>query len=771
MAIFISALSFAQNKVTISGKISDKESGEDIFFASVYIKGTQKSVTSNEYGFYSLTIDTSETGKEVTLVINSFEYGTKQIKLTLDGDKTINHKLESSTRTLKEAVVTGTKTKAKEELESTDMSSTKLSIGQIKHIPTIGGETDIIKVVQLLPGVSSGLEGTSGMFVRGGDADQNLVLLDESTVYNIGHLFGFFSVFNPDAIKDMTMIKGAFPAQYGGRLSSILDIKMNEGNLNKFHAKGGIGLLSSRLTLEAPIIKEKMSFLISGRRTYIDQVFKAVGLNVPYYFYDLNTKLNYKISDKDRIFYSGYFGNDVLRFNENDSNDKGSGKDSTETDSTAAVGFDFGFTLGNFTNTIRWNHIYNNKLFSNISFISTSFDYNIRGQVGNNVVQVNSNIVDFGLKADWDYFVNEKNHIKFGANVVQHIFKPNILSTEGDISDFVGSSAGERLYTTESAIYGYSDRDLNVRWKLKYGLRISSSAVKNKFYAGLEPRIAARYKLAENDALKFSYSRMKQYMHRVSSSTVALPTDLWYPVTENIAPQKSDQVAVGYHHLFPKLKTALTIEGYYKWLGNVIEYREGANLILNDEFENELLQGTGDAWGAEFLLKRESGKFTGWASYTLSWATRDFDDLNNGETFWAKYDRRHNISLVGGYQFNERLNFSAVWVYQTGARFTAQIGQYAMPNAALTGIDLIPIYTERNAVQMSPGHRLDLNFSIKSKPEKKFKSEWSFGCYNTYNYATPYRINIVPTEDGIGYRYEQPGLFGFIPSIAYNFEF
>ena len=734
----------AQN-VTISGKVSDATSGEDLLFTSVFVKGKNLGTTTNEYGFFSLTIDKSALGAdEVVLVVNMISYGTKEILVPLDGDQTVNIKLKPKAEALDAVQVVAEHTRQKDELESTEMSTTRLTMKEIRTLPTLAGETDIVKIVQLLPGVSAGLEGTAGMFVRGGDADQNLVLLDEAVVYNIGHLFGFFSVFNPDAIKDMKMIKGAFPANYGGRLSSILDIHMNDGDQNKIHGTGGIGILSSRLTLEGPIMKDKMSFLVSGRRTYIDQMFKLVNLFVPYYFYDINGKLNYKISDKDRLFYSVYYGNDVLRF---DGQDVDNASDEPASDTSAAdLGLDFGFTLGNLTNTLRWNHVYSPKLFSNVSLISTSFKYNINGQLAGNSILVSSNILDFGAKADFEYYHDSKTKIKYGAAVTEHIFKPNILSTSGDISDFVGSSEGDRLYTTEMALYGSIDKELSPLIKVNGGLRVSGSVVKGKFYTGLEPRVSGRYLLSEQDAIKLSYSRMKQYMHRVSSSTVALPTDLWYPVTATIKPQVSDQVAIGYNHLFESIKTAITIEGYYKWMNNLIEYREGANLILNDNFEEELLQGSGDSWGTELLVKRDEGKLTGWVSYTLSWATRDFEELNGGNTFYAKYDRRHNIAIVANYKLSKRWTVSAVWVYQTGSRFTAQIGQYLMPNPSLTGLDIIPIYTDRNAVQMSPGHRLDLNFTFGPNPKKdrKFKSEWSFGCYNLYNYATPYRVNIVP---------------------------
>ncbi|MGB1040009.1 MAG: TonB-dependent receptor plug domain-containing protein, partial [Flavobacteriales bacterium] len=658
-----------------------------------------------------------------------------------------------------------------EELKSTEMSKDNLTMEQMRTLPSIGGEVDILKIAQLLPGVQGGGEGGTGMFVRGGDADQNLVLLDEAIVYNVGHLFGFFSVFNPEAIKDMTIIKGAFPSQYGGRLSSVLDITMKNGNDTKFHGSGGVGLLSSRLTLEMPIKKGKGSILIAGRRTYIDQVLKLVGTELPYYFYDLNVKANYQITDKDRIFYSLYYGKDVLSFADEGSND-------SDTSGGGGSAFDFGFELGNWTNTIRWNHIYNPKLFSNVSLINTNFNYEIYGNVANNRIIISSNVVDLGGKIDFDYFKSPEQKLKFGASFINHVFRPNIVTTTGDISEILGSSRGQKQITQEMAVYGNMEHELNEIYKINYGLRLSGSTVKGKFYTGIEPRVSARMMLNEWDALKISYSRMKQYMHRVSSSTVALPTDLWYPITQNIKPQISDQVAAGYNHLFDKHKIMVTAEVYYKWLQNLIEYKEGASLVLNNDFENELLQGTGDAWGFELMVKKEKGKFSGWISYTLSWATRDFDELNGGKKFWAKYDRRHTASVVTTYKLSKRWTASAVWTYQTGSRFTAQNGQYFMPNPTLTGVDVIPLYTERNAVQMSASHRLDLNFVLKGrehrlfgeKKKKKFTGEWHFGCYNTYNYAQPYRVNIVPTENG-GYKYEQPGLFGFIPSIAYNFKF
>lgn len=755
--------------ITISGTLSDSKSGEALLFAGVFIQGTNIATTTNEYGFFSITINENEIeGDKVEIVFSYLGYTPKKITVAKSSSMRLDAKIDAETTQIGEVTITGTRTAEEKEVSSTQMSAVRIPMKNIKSIPSIGGETDVIKVIQLMPGVQGGSEGTTGMFVRGGDADQNLVLLDEAAVYNIGHLFGFFSVFNSDAIKDITLYKGAFPSKYGGRLSSILDIKMKEGHQNEYHAEGGIGLLSSRLTIQGPIVKDKGSFLIAGRRTYIDQVFKLVGQTVPYYFYDLNIKANYKLSPNDRIYYSTYIGNDVLKLTEEDTAED---EDSAE---GGGAGFGFGFKLGNKTNTLRWNHIFNEKLFANTSLIHTKFNYDINGEFTGNNILIRSNVRDIGIVSNFDYYPKAGRQINYGVSVTEHIFRPNVVSTSGDISEFLESSEGEKSNVLEFGVYGGIEQEFkDGLYKVKAGLRFSGAAVKNKTYFGLEPRLAARRKLSEFSSAKISYSLMKQYMHRVASSSVALPTDLWYPVTESVKPQYANQIAGGLFHFFDKAKTNVSIEGYYKWMNNLIEYREGANLILNDNFEDELLSGSGDSWGMEFLVKKDAGKLAGWVGYTLSWATRDFDELNNGETYWAKYDRRHSISIVGTYEISKRISFSAVWVYSTGSRFTAQIGQYAVPNASLTTVELVPLYTSRNEVAMSPSHRLDINFILGPRPDKKkkLKGEWHFGAYNVYNRATPYSIQIEPADEGLGYKYVQPGLFGFIPSISYNFKF
>ncbi len=763
----LSITSLSAQTVTLNGYLTEEGSGEALIGGTVYVPEAEAGAYTNEYGFWSITIPPGD----YTVIFKYLGYLSDTVSISLTENTTLDRPLKPEGTELATVEITAEDLAAKEDVQSTRMGAIKMNMKEISLVPVLGGETDVLKVMQLMPGVSQGTEGTTGMFVRGGDADQNLVLLDEAIVYNTGHLFGFFSVFNPDALKDMTMIKGAFPAQYGGRLSSVLDLRTKEGNLNKFHVKGGIGLLSSRLNIEGPIIKDRLSFSIAGRRTYIDQVFKTVGINIPYYFYDLNGKMNFKISNKDRIYFSTYVGDDVLKVSEEIASD-----DEQDTTSTSTDLFNFGFELGNTTQTLRWNHLFSEKLFANFSLIHTTFNYNIRGSFVDNSILITSRIRDLGAKADFDWFVSPKTHVKFGAGSIYHRFRPNVVSTAGEISDFLSSQQGSLINNQELYAYGGVDHEFSNRFKVNTGLRLSSAlTVGSTFYPGLEPRISGRFTTSEYSSVKASYSRMYQYMHRVSSSTIALPTDLWYPVTEQVVPQNADQFAVGFHQFIPKARLSIEIEGYYKRLRNLIEYREGAQLVLNDNFEEDLVNGTGDSYGMEVLLRRKRGRLSGWIGYTLSWSTRQFDELNNGQRYWARYDRRHDLSVVSILELSKRISLSGVFIYQNGSRFTAQVGQYFQPNATLTGVDVIPIYTDRNAIRMAPTHRLDLNLVIKSDPlndndePKRFKTEWHIGAYNVYNRASPFRINIETTDTG--YKYTQPGLFGLVPFVAFNFEY
>lgn len=739
---------------TLSGHIYDNNDGEALPGATLFLTETKSGAATNVYGFYSLTV------KESTFNLQVSYLGYEQLDttITLTKNTNLDFYLNEQVGEIGEIEVSATRLELQEEVNSTRMSTFRIRPEEIQNIPTLGGEADLIKIAQLLPGITAGNEGTSGMFVRGGTDDQNLVVLDDAVVYNLGHLFGFFSVFNADAIKDVDIVKGGFSADYGGRLSSVMDVRMNEGSQQRYNIRGGLGLLTSRFTIDGPIIKDRMSFMLSARRTYIDRVFKLLGTNLPYYFYDYNAKLNYKISNNDRIYFSSYFGDDVLAFDET------SGEDEGDED------LNFGFNLGNFTSTLRWNHIYGSqKLFSNVTLHQTRFKYDIQGDFIANSLLIRSQIQDIGVKADWQYFESTENKYVFGAQSVSHFFRPNVVSTSGDIGDFVDNRKGDLIENTEWAIYGGNERDISDQLKLNIGIRYSFTLTEKKLYSGPEPRLSARYKLDDENSVKASYSLMRQYMHRVSSSSIALPTDLWYPVTRNVKPQRSHQFALGYTRIFPKNQLSLTIETYFKNLNNLIEYREGASLILNDNFERELIAGKGDSFGIEFLLRKKYGSFTGWVSYSLSKTSRNFDDLNNGNTYPTKYDRRHVANLISMIELNDRVTFSAVWSFQSGAWFTPQTGQFLMPNASFTEIELIPIYGSRNGTQLSSSHRLDINFILKPRGKRRFGGEWHIGAYNFYNRAAPFRVDIQ--SNGVNYEYVQQGLFGFIPSIAYNFNF
>ncbi len=744
-----------EEQITISGHLKDPETKEVLLYSKIFVKELNRGVVTNEYGYFSILVPK---GEKYTLLISSTGYPNTTIDISGQISSLEDLFIKNQQAELQEVVIKAKKSQGEELIKNTEVSVVRLNIKEIKMLPAIGGETDVLKVAQLMPGINKGVEGGTNFFVRGGDGDQNLILVDEATVYNPGHLFGFFSVFNPDVIKDITIYKGGFPSNYSGRLSSITDIRTIDGDKNKLKINGGIGMLSSRLMIEGPLWKDKASFMIAGRRSYIDKVFKLAGYNVPFYFYDLNAKIHINLTKKDKLYLSSYFGNDVLRFN-------GNGSDSANT-------FGFGFKLGNFTQTVRWNHIFSPKLFSNLSLIHTQFQYDIYGNFFENNILIKSSVEDIGFKYDFQYFKNSNTKLNYGIQVTNHRFRPNAVSTSGIITEYLKNKKGSLLSTVESNAYIDIKHTLNDRWKIDGGLSLPTSFVYNKKYFGVSPRFNIAYQLNEKQALKFSVSRMYQFMHRVSSSTMALPTDLWYPISKNIKPQIADQIALAYNLNLPMLKSFIVIEGYYKYMQNLTEYREGSQLILNDKFEDLLIQGKGWSSGAEFLFKKDEGKITGWIGYTLSWTKRRFSELNNGNPFWAKYDRRNYFTLVGIYTINPRLSFSAIFEMCSGTRFTPMIGQYFQPNAGLTGVDIVPIFAERNSYKMSAAHRLDINFIIKSKikEKKRYYSEWHLGVYNVYNRAAPFQIQVVQKPDGT-YKYTQPGLFGFLPTIGYNFKF
>ena len=755
---------FAQN-FTISGTIKDSTNGEDLFGASVRVKELSNvGAVANAYGFFSLTLEKGS----YTLLFRSIGFSDKEVAIDLMEDKNLTIELNIPKEVQEIDAVKVSATKENENITSSGMNVTKFNPKDIETIPVLFGEKDIMKTLQLTPGVKSAGEGNAGFFVRGGGSDQNLVLLDEAPVYNASHLLGFFSVFNSDAIKDLSLYKSGIPAEYGGRASSVLDVKMRDGNNKKFGASGGIGLISSRLTLEAPIVKDKGSFIISGRRSYVDLFLKAAPdtniRDTKLFFYDLNAKANYRIGEKDRIFLSGYFGRDKL-----------------------GVGDAFGFNWGNATATARWNHLISSKMFSNTSVIFSNFDYEFNIGSGDEGFGVSSSIQDWNLKQDFSYYLNNSNTLKFGGNGIYHTFKPGSLTGENE--SFNEVILDER-YGLEFAFYLQNEQKIGSRLNLMYGLRysgfsllgdgyayefdangeVSSSTAVSKgdviqYHGGFEPRFSASYILTENNSIKLSYNRNLQYLHQVSNSTTSSPTDIWVPSSNNVKPQIGDQVAAGYYHNFKQNTYVISTEIYYKNLLNQIDYRDGAESFLNNEIEGEFVYGTGKAYGFELQVQKKKGKFTGWISYTLSRSLRNFDDINDGQTFSARQDRIHDISVVLMYRLNKSLAFSSSWIYYTGDAATFPSGKYEINGS------IIPFYTERNGYRMPDYHRLDLGLTWYMKEREKFEHNMNFSIYNAYNRENAYAINFKVNPDNPDQTQAvQTTLFKIIPSITYNFN-
>ena len=764
----------AQNKYTISGYVQDNESGENLIGVSIYDQKTYKGTASNQYGFYSLTI---EEGNYV--IIYSF-IGYKSItkKVTLNKDIRLNVSLNSDAIITEEVIVTGER--LDKNVSSSNMSQAKIEVDNIKQLPVILGEVDILKSAQLLPGIQSGGEGNSGLYVRGGGPDQNLILLDEAVVYNAAHLFGFFSVFNADAIKDINIIKGGMPAEYGGRLSSVLDITMKDGNNKKYEADGGIGLLSSRLTIQGPVQKDKSSFIVSGRRTYVDVLSKpfmpkeSAFSGSGYYFYDLTTKINYRISDKDRIYLSGYFGRDVFNF--------------TNTDN----GIGIEIPWGNATTSLRWNHLFNDKLFMNTSLIFSDyrFEFNIAQQ--DFELKIFSGINDWNTKVDFLYQPNQRHTIKFGTNYTYHEFTPgNASGRSGDV--VFEPDQIFKQYSNEGALYLSDDFEVSDALKIHAGLRYSSfqhsgyisfrDYVKNDFtgntdnYRHIEPRLSFRYRLSTTSSIKGAYTQNYQYIHLASTSSVSLPTDLWVPSSSGIKPKFADQYALGY---FKNLKDNMyetSIEAYYKEMTNLIEYKEGVlpEDNTNSSSDDAFAFGDGDSYGVEFLIKKNKGKTTGWIGYTLSKTTKYFDEVNDGIAFPAKYDRRHDLSVTATHKLSEKWTLSSVFVYATGNAITLPNERYVIGGNPYTE------FTSRNGFRIEPYHRLDVGATYSPKKKKKFQSSWNFSIYNVYSRKNPYFIYFaLEANDGEDGSFEegnvtpkayQVSIFPILPSITWNFNF
>jgi len=714
----------AQKKYTISGTIKDAATGEVLIGATVKLKeATQNGTASNSYGFYSLSAPEGD----YALLVSYVGYAPAAYSVKLNTDKNIDINLSAKSE-LTEVVING-RARNNDNVASPQMGVEKLDMSQVNNVPVLLGERDILKTLSLLPGVKAASEGNTGFYVRGGASDQNLILLDEAIVYNASHLFGFFSTFNSDAIKDVSLFKGGMPAQYGGRLSSVLDIKMDEGNNQDYVVQGGIGLIASRLKIEGPIVKNKGSFMISARRTYIDAFLKASSDTTvkgsSLYFYDLNAKANYHFDDKNVLYLSGYFGKDVL------------GLKNT-----------FGTNWGNSTATLRFNHLFSSKLFSNTSLIYSNYNYTIKSYLpGNDFVAV-SKINDINLKEDFQYFASSSHTLKFGIDALHHSLAPGSITSTDSSSSF-NTKIIERRYGLETAAYMSDEWHVNNKLSLLYGLRLSgislfgpgtfstyndagntvTSAVYKpgqmvKDYFNLEPRLSASYSLNDQTSIKASYNRNTQNIHIISNSNSSTPTDLYVMSSNNIKPEIADQVSTGYFRNFADNVFEFSTEVYYKWLQNQIDYKNGAELILNQDVESQLVYGTGRAYGIELFLKKKYGRFNGWLGYTLSKTERKFDAINNGNYFPATQDRTHDISAVGIYQFSKRWSFSGTFVYGTGNAVTYPNGKYEL--GGLTTF----YYSQRNANREPSNNRLDLGATLEGKPHKKYHSSWTFGIYN-----------------------------------------
>ena len=765
--LFIIHSAFGQN-ITISGNVTDSNNGEDLFGASVIATDmTNTGAKTNVYGFYSLSIP-----KGIhTLVYRDFGFEDQIIEIELTKDTTIHIELSKSEDIQKLEEIEVTSKRSNDNITSAHMEVTRLDPKSIATIPILFGEQDIMKTLQLTPGVKGGGEGTAGFYVRGGGADQNLILLDESIVYNASHLLGFFSVFNSDAIKDVSLYKSGIPAQYGGRASSVMDVRMNDGNNKKFGATGGIGLISSRLTVEGPIVKNKGSFIVSGRRSYADVFLlfskKEELKNTALYFYDLNAKANYKLGEKDRIYLSGYMGRDKFSFDKQ-----------------------FTFDWGNKAANLRWNHLFNDKLFMNTSFIYSDFNYEFTIGAGEDGFGIRSVIRDYNIKQDYSYFINPNNNLKFGLNGIHHTFRPGILNS-GSNSGFSLTSLDDR-HAIELGLYVQNEQKIGKRWSLMYGLRYSGfnfigkgtayeydkegSIIKEtkydawktiKYYQGLEPRFSAGFIINENNSIKTSYNRIFQYLHQLSNTTAATPTDVWVPTSNNVKPLIGDQVALGYYRNLKHDEYQISVEAYYKWLQNEIDYRPNASLLLNDYVERELVYGKGRAYGIEFQIKKTIGKFTGWVNYTLSRSLRTFDDIDKGAEFSARQDRIHDVNVVLTYKINKKLIVSTAFVFYTGDAVTFPSATYEMDGYK------VPFFGNRNGNRMPNYHRLDLGLTWYLKERKHFEHNLSFSIYNVYNRENAFSVRFTDTFDDNDtgqMQAVQMALFKIIPSITYNFK-
>ncbi len=740
-------------KVRLSGSVREK-GGPSLPLAHILLLPDSASTIADSKGIFSITIAPGAK----TVVVSYVGYQSLRESIQVSKDVNLDVALRPEVNELQEVVVNSTRFRNEELLKSTRSSTHTITSEDIGAIPVLGGEADVIKTLQLLPGTVRGVEGSSDLFVRGGAADQNLVLLDGATVYNTSHLFGFLSVFNPDVVSNVESINGAFPANYGGRLSSILNVNTRNTIPDRTHASADIGLIASRLFIEQPLIQNKMSIWLSGRRTYIDKVVKAVDLEVPYYFYDLNGKLLFHPTRRDKVALVHYNGDDRLDYLR-DRNGDGMGQTT-------------GFHSGNNSQSLHWDHSYLSNWHHDATLFRTSYRYDIYSDFRQNQVRAFSDIEDYGAKFQIanDSLTNNSS-LSFGGEFIHHRLSPNVINTSGTIAELLKSSSSNGRVANEIAVFAQYELQPAEKVRVSLGMRGSGALVGNTNYFNPEPRFAVRYLLNDKSSFKASYSRMSQYLHRVSSSAVSSPTDIWYPVTDSIKPQTADQVGVAYQRNIPKYNAMFSVEAYYKKMHQLVGYEEGTNLFFNTDFESSLIQGDGKSYGFEFLLRKQAGNFTGWINYTLSWSWRRYETMNNGDWFHARYDRRHNGAVVLQYAFAKRWSVSSVFEYISGSRFTPVIGQYAITSPSLTGIDLVPVYAPINSVRLSDAHRLDLGVKYRSKPGKIVQWQIFAGVYNAYNRANPVGIIVSLDETTGQLKYQQPGLFGLLPFISYGIRF
>ncbi len=782
LALFAVGLA-AQTNVTVKGYVRDAANGETLIGATLYLDGTAKGTVTNEYGFYSLTVAPGT----YTLVASYLGFGDQRRPVELLGNQTYDFSLGEAGSLLEEVIVTATE--EDRNVSTVQMSVERLDMGTIEKLPSLLGEVDVLRSIQLLPGVTSVGEGAAGFNVRGGSIDQNLVILDEAPVFNSSHLFGFFSVFNPDAVKGVQLYKGGIPARYGGRLSSILDVRMKEGNNQNFEVQGGIGTIFSRLSVEAPIVKDKSSFLLAGRRSYIDVLaapflsdeFAGTKLN----FYDLTLKTNYRFSDKDQVFLSGYLGRDVF-----------------------SPGDAAGFSWGNTTTTLRWNHLFSDKLFANLTAYYSDYDYAIDfgDDPNEDAFNWDASIVNTSVKPEFSWFLRPTNVVRFGGQAIHYRFEPAnaVAVSDGDRIDI----SINRQWALESSVFVENEVTLFERLKLNYGLRLSHFAYLGgrnvydfgaaprpgfprpltgitptsrnetiKDWLNFEPRAAAQFSLDANSSVKASYQRTVQYIHLLSNTTASIPLDIWTPSTNNIEPQLADQYAIGYFRNLSENKYELSLETYYKDFRNLIDYIDGADLVLNELVEGQILSGKGRAYGTEVQLKKTKGRASGWLSYTLARTERRVDGINNGDWYPTRFDQTHNFNLTGFYELSDRITLSGTFVYNTGTPLTLansgyyQLGYFVPNNAG----------DARNNFRIPDYHRLDISMTLdpkKEKADRRWQGQWIFGLYNVYARRNPFSVYGTQvdgrTAPGAPINTEAIRLSvvgSIIPSVSYNFTF